>query len=254
VFSEALGASGTLKAQSENENLPQKTKKTRKYGVVTLLLFLIFLVASRFVIQEALTLILKTPYPVHSVWGVSMEPTLKNGDLLIIEGGITGESVYAHLGNGDIIVFHDPRDYNGTPIVHRAIDKYKVGDTWYIVTKGDNNGLSLNDYNGADDWFWYFPTGGNYSKAGVPESYIVGKVVFWIPYLGSILETFDEPIVNLGAFAVTLREVLVIILFVALVYLELTDSEEEKMNHQKLKNPEKKSKQQNEPLSINCSS
>jgi signal peptidase I len=239
VFSEALGASGALKVQSENENLPQKTKKTRKYGLVTLLLFLIFLVASRFVIQGALTLILKTPYPVHSVYGVSMEPTLKNGDLLIIEGGITGESLYAHLGNGDIIIFHDPRDYNGTPIVHRAIDKYKVGDTWYIVTKGDNNGLSLYDYNGADDWSWYFPTGGNYSKAGVPESYIIGKVVFWMPYLGSILEMFDEPITNLGVFAITPRLVLVMILFVALVYLELTDSQEETNELPKTEEPRK---------------
>ena len=104
----------------------------------------------------------------------SMEPTLKIGDLLIIQG-ITGESIYAHSSDGDIIFFHDPRNYSGIPIVHRSVDKYEVDGTWYIVTKGDNNPT-------VDDWSWYgYPKGGIYNVAGVPDSYIIGKVIIIIP-------------------------------------------------------------------------
>jgi signal peptidase I len=224
-----LGAREALKAQSEKKGLFQKIKNLRKNGLVTTLFLLLLVLLANFVIQGALTLILKTPTPLHTPISGSMEPTLNIGDLLIIQGGITGESVYAHLGNGDIIIFHDPRDYNGIPIVHRAIDKYQVNGTWYIVTKGDHNGASLYDYeNGADDWSWYgFPKGGNYSKAGIPESYIIGKVIFRIPYLGYVLRTFDETTISLGIFAITLRQFLIIILLVVFVYLELSGSDEE---------------------------
>ena len=235
-----MGVRETLKAQSEKERLFQKIKNLRKNGLVTTLLLLLLVLLANFVIQGALTLILKTPTPLHTPISGSMEPTLNIGDLLIIQGGITGKSVYAHLGDGDIIIFHDPRDYNGIPIVHRAIDKYQVGDIWYIVTKGDHNGRSLYDYeNGADDWSSYFPSGGNYSKAGIPESYIIGKVIFRIPYLGYVLRAFDETTVSLGIFAITLRQFLIIILLVAFVYLELSGSDEETKEPPKTEKQEK---------------
>jgi len=65
---------------------------------------------------------------------------------------------------------------DGIPIIHRAVDKYEVEGTWYIVVKGDNNPA-------LDDWRWGgFPTGGNYGVAGVPESYVIGKVITTFPY------------------------------------------------------------------------
>ncbi len=222
-----------LKAESEKETLLQKIKNLRKNGIFATLLLLLFILFTNFVIQGALTLILKTSRPLHTPISGSMEPTLNIGDLLVIQGGITGESVYAHTGDGDIIIFRDPRNPDGIPIVHRAVDKYIVGDTWYIVTKGDNNPT-------VDDWSWYgFPRGGNYSVAGHPESYIIGKVIFWVPYLGYFLRAFDETAINLGVFAISLRQFLIIILLVALVYLELTGSEEE------TKKPQETEKQEN---------
>ena len=222
-----------LKAESKKETLLQKIKNLRKNGIFATLLLLLFILLANFVIQGALTLILKTSRPLHTPISGSMEPTLNIGDLLVIQGGITGESVYAHTGDGDIIIFLDPRDTDGIPIVHRAVDKYKVGDTWYIVTKGDNNPT-------VDDWSWYdFPRGGNYSVAGHPESYIIGKVIFWVPYLGYFLRAFDETAINLGVFAITLRQFLIIILLVALVYLELSGSEEETKKPQETEKQEK---------------
>jgi signal peptidase I len=213
------------KAQSKKENLPQKIKNLRKNVLVATLLLLILVLLANFVIQGALILILKTPNPLSTPISGSMEPTLNVGDLLIVQGGITGESVYAHLGNGDIIIFHNPGDYSGTPIVHRAIDKYEYNGTLYIVTKGDNTMTNPR----PDDWSWYgFPEDRNYSVAGIPESYVISKVIFRIPYLGYVLMAFDETTINLGIFAITLRQLLIVILLIAFVYLELTGSQEEK--------------------------
>jgi signal peptidase I len=224
-----------LKAQSEKKNLLQKIKNFRKNGLVTTLLLLTLVLLADFVIQVALILILKTPDPLSTPISRSMEPTLNVGDLLIIQGGITGESVYAHPGNGDIIIFHNPGDYSGTPIVHRAIDKYEYNGTLYIVTKGDNTNTNPT----ADDWSWYFPKGGKYNVAGVPGSYVISKVIFRIPYMGYVLLAFDETKINFGIFAITLRQFLIIILLIALFYLELTGSEEETKEPPKTEKPEK---------------
>jgi len=233
------------KTDAEKKTLLQKIKNLRKNGIFATLLLLLIILIANFVIQGALTLILKTDRPLHTPISGSMEPTLNIGDLLIIQGGVTGESVYAHPGNGDIIIYHDPRDYNGIPIVHRAVDKYWVDSVWYIVTKGDNNPS-------VDDWRWYgFPVGGNYSVAGHPESYIVGKVIFRIPYLGYFLRAFDEAVINIGSFAITLRQLLIIILVVALVYLELTGSKEESKKNEEPEKQENTEQRSNEPLSIN---
>jgi signal peptidase I len=224
-----------LKAQSEKENLLQKIKNIRKNGLVITLLLLILVLLANFVIQGALILILKTPNPFNTPISGSMEPTLNIGDLLIVQGGVTGESVYAHPGNGDIIIFHNPGDYNGTPIVHRAIDKYQVNGILYIVTKGDNTVTNPR----ADDWSGYgFPKGGNYNVAGIPESYIIEKVIFRIPYMGYVLMAFDETTINFGIFTITLRQFLIVILLIAFVYLELTGSEEETEEPPKTEKPE----------------
>jgi len=226
------------KADAKKETLRQKFKNLRKNGIFATLLLLLVILIANFAIQGALTLILKTDRPLHTPISGSMEPTLNIGDLLIVQGGVTGESVYAHPGDGDIIIYHDPRDYNGIPIVHRAVDKYEVDSVWYIVTKGDNNPT-------VDDWRWYgFPVEGNYSVAGHPESYIVGKVIFKIPYLGYILRAFDETAINLGAFVISLRQLLIVILLVALVYLELANPEE------KPKKPKETEKQENHEKTV----
>jgi len=222
-----------LKAPPKKIGLFQKIKELRKNGLVALLLLLTLLLVANFVLQGILMLVLKTSTPLHTPISGSMEPTLNVGDLLIIQGGVTGESLYAHAGDGDIIIYHDPRDYDGIPIVHRAVDKYQANGIWYIVTKGDANSL-------VDDWSWYgFPRGGTYNVAGCPESYVIGKVIFSIPYIGGILSKFDEPMVNMGIFVLSIRHFLIIILLMLLVYLELTGSKEETKETSRLEQPEK---------------
>ncbi|MBS7656532.1 MAG: signal peptidase I [Candidatus Bathyarchaeia archaeon] len=222
-----------MKAHSEKTGLFQKIKDLRKNGLVALLLLLTLLLVINFVLQGILMLVLKTSTPLHTPISGSMEPTLNVGDLLIIQGGVTGESLYAHAGDGDIIIYHDPRDYDGIPIVHRAVDKYQVNGTWYIVTKGDANSF-------VDDWSWYgFPRGGTYNVGGCPESYVIGKVIFSLPYLGGILSKFDEPMVNLGIFVLSLRHFLIIILLMLLAYLELAGSKEEIKETSRPEKPEK---------------
>jgi signal peptidase I len=228
-----------LKAQSEKEPPLRKTKNLRKNALVATVLLLILVLLANFVVQVALILILKTPDPLSTPISGSMEPTLNIGDLLIVQGGVTGESVYAHPGNGDIIIFHDPRDYNGTPIVHRAIDKYEHNGTLYIVTKGDNTMTNPS----PDDWvgcgFPTDPNKGYYGVSGIPESYIISKVIFRIPCLGYVLMALDETAINLGIFTITLRQFLIMILLVAFVYLELTGSEKETEELPKTEKPEK---------------
>jgi len=132
----------------------------------TLLIFTI-LFMSVFIFHKALIIMLKTEYPLSTPESWSMWPTISRGDLLIIQGGLRGEDIYADPKNGDIIVFKDPRG-GSIPIVHRAI--YKEYDEsrgkWFFKTKGDNNLY-------ADSWI-------------VWENDIYGKVIFIIPYLGYI--------------------------------------------------------------------
>lgn len=131
------------------------------------LFMLAILVLGVFALQKALILILKTEYPLTTPETWSMYPTIKRGDLLIVQGGLKGEDIYAHPVNGDIIIFRDPRG-GPTPIVHRAIDKGydETKREYFFKTKGDNN---LRE----DSWI-------------VWESDIYGKVIFIIPYLGYI--------------------------------------------------------------------
>jgi large-conductance mechanosensitive channel len=65
-------------------------------------------------------------------------------------------------------------------------------------------------------------------------------VIFRIPYLGYVLMALDETTINLGIFAITLRQFLIVILLIAFVYLELTGSEEEKEKLPKTEKPEKR--------------
>jgi len=69
--------------------------------------------------------------------------------------------------DGDIIVFNAQGLWPTAPIdpiVHRVINKYQIGDTWYFETKGDANAI--------------------HDVAPIPESCVIGVVVGGIPYIG----------------------------------------------------------------------
>ena len=119
--------------------------------------------------------IFKTDSPYLAVSSGSMIPTLNIGDLIVIQGGLNGSEIKAGYYNpnnssegGDIIVFHKP----GNPselIVHRVVRKYydEKLKKWFFITKGDNN-------RSEDPW------------NPVPEDCVLGKVIFKVPYLGSV--------------------------------------------------------------------
>jgi signal peptidase I len=197
-----------LTAKSKKNILLQELKSLSDKKIIGTVFFLLIIFAGNFILQGVLTLILKTDRPLYTPISGSMRPTLNIGDLLIVQGGLTGESIYAAPETGDIIVFRNPSNPSDLPWVHRAISKVQINGVWYIETKGDAN--SRSDYY---TWGWR-----------VPEDYVIGKVIISMPALGYALNFFDEPRFSVGGFVITLRIMFLIILVAALFILEFTSS------------------------------
>ncbi len=120
-----------------------------------------------------------TEYPLLTVVSESMVPTLNVGDMIVVQGGLTGADIRADYVDGDVIVFHSPRDRSDL-IVHRAVERHEDGET-YFRTKGDHNPS-------VDYWI-------------VLESDVVGKVTGIIPYLGNLI-LFLETAQGLAVFLI----------------------------------------------------
>ena len=110
--------------------------------------------------------------------------TLSIGDIIIIQG-VNPADLNANYPNSDIIVYRDPSDPSGTPIVHRIVSKQEINGTWYFQTKGDGNGQqwpaipSPDEYDGHTIWY-----NAQYSNTGIPQNYVIGKVIMRIPWFG----------------------------------------------------------------------
>lgn len=104
------------------------------------------------------------------VSGISMEPILSTGDLVLILPVKNPSEIHV----GDVIVY---RSMSGRYIIHRVINIVDVGGNIYFITKGDNNPIP--------DLF-------SPELPGVPFENVMGKVVsingfvFKIPYIGII--------------------------------------------------------------------
>jgi signal peptidase len=110
-------------------------------------------------------IILGTEYPALAVASGSMLPTLNIGDLIIVQK-VNPAEIHANYLTGDILVFRDPNNPTDL-IVHRAVDvTNKNGESCLITTHGDNNP---------------YP-----SVERFDSSYLVGKVMARIPYIGNI--------------------------------------------------------------------
>lgn len=127
-----------------------------------------------------------------------MAPTINIGDI-VIKGDKTPEEINAGSDNGDILIIKgaqyyyeqgfDPFFWNNLqediPIIHRAIDKKKIDEKWYFLTKGDNNWV-------ADGGLHFINESDNYklieynSSAAiyVSETEILGVVLYIIPFVG----------------------------------------------------------------------
>jgi signal peptidase I len=116
-------------------------------------------------------------------WSHPFEHTLHVGDIIIIQK-VNPADLNVNYPNSDIIVYKNPTDPTATPIVHRITATYTVNGTMYFQTKGDGNS--------ADKWP-NVPSPQEYDSRtlwntgqGVPQDYVIGKVVMRIPYFGWI--------------------------------------------------------------------
>ena len=109
------------------------------------------------------------------------EQTLHKGDILLIQG-VNPADLNTNYPNSDIIVYKNPRDPTGTPIVHRIAEVQNINGTLYYQTKGDGNGYTKYPLvPSTDEWdshtLW---TNG----VGVTADSIEGRVVMRIPWFG----------------------------------------------------------------------
>ncbi len=92
--------------------------------------------------------------------GISMYPTLQEGDLVVVRPVSFGE-----LHTGDIIVYGSPCSASGLSVIHRVVEITVSG----LITKGDNNREPDQSLGIA--------------ASPIVQGCVSGKVVFTIPYI-----------------------------------------------------------------------
>ena len=140
----------------------------------------------------SLRFILGTESPEAVVEGISMEKTLYDGDLVIIQGVANKSTIQQ---DKDIIVFHNPYKWDNL-IVHRVVNSLIIKNKLYFRTLGDNN-------HGIIDPFY------------IPAENVVGVVIWKIPAFGRFV-IFNQSI--MGKFIV-----IIIIIFNAIITLYSKD-------------------------------
>jgi len=171
--------------------------KKKKELIKNIILIIIVLVSVQ-IGWQILKLTLNTQIPLAYVPSRSMEPTLKVGDLVVIKGVSPQE-----IKEGSIIVFYVPGHYGEDEyrIVHRVIKIVNLGEELGFETKGDNNPIS-------DYYRWGY----------IPSSYVIGIVIYRIPYVGYAALGIRKPI---GILIVSL-------LIIALLFSELFETKKVK--------------------------
>jgi signal peptidase I len=152
-------------------NLLQHPKKRGEMKKKTILLAILlstclFSILALFVVLYQKT-VWDKKYQTFIMGSKLMEPTLKLGDILIVDKNVNLAKLKAASKDaaipGDIIAYYNPRhgkDVNHI-VVDRAVEKYQLENgTWYFFTRGDAS-ISL----GYDPW------------SPIRQDFIVGKVV-----------------------------------------------------------------------------
>ncbi|MFW5895547.1 MAG: signal peptidase I [archaeon] len=161
-------------------------KNDKKFYIV--LIFISLIILEPFLIFRNSLFVITSP---------SMEPELNIGDLVVM-GQKKSENIKAHKESGDILILKGPEYFyrkgsdpifwnnlSDIPIIHRAIEKEKINNSWYFITKGDNNLIpdgAYNFLNKSDNYILIEYNRSNIIK--IPESEILGIVLFNIPLIG----------------------------------------------------------------------
>ncbi len=129
--------------------------------------FALYIFSALFALYVVLLLLnyLRYAFPVE---GVSMEPVLWTGYIAFVEPTTISQLV----PNSSIIVYYNP--FYKKLVIHMVIKKI---DNYAVIVKGVNTITNP------------FPDL-NYTSGApllVTQNMIVGKVIFWIPYLGYVL-------------------------------------------------------------------
>lgn len=95
---------------------------------------------------------------------------------------INNQTILENYSNPIIVYLTTPNDTFSGDIVHRVFAALKVGSTYYLLTKGDNNPALDIEF-------------GNYP---VDQNMVIGKVVGVIPWLGYLTLAFKGGIETAG--------------------------------------------------------
>lgn len=203
--------------EKEKEEKEKKPISHKKIIIAAVMISIAFF--GSFLVYFGLQVALNTEAPIVIVVSGSMEPNIREGDLLFVMGAnpedIKNGTVEEQ--NGDVIVFDARGLWPGAPeepIVHRVVDKYLVEDTWYFRTKGDANSLS--------------------DQAPVPESCIIGVVIGGIPYIGWVKILLIE-----SGLLIPLLVIVSTLLVISIIY-DLFQGEDEDQDEDQKKSNEKK--------------
>ncbi|MCW4002868.1 MAG: hypothetical protein NWE95_03020 [Candidatus Bathyarchaeota archaeon] len=115
-------------------------------------------------------------------WSHPFSRTLHEGDIIIIQG-VDAKDLNTNYPDSDIIVYRNPANPSGTPIVHRIVSGEEINGTFYFQTKGDGNDTPWPAVPSSDEYdsnrFWR-------TGQGVSQDLVVGRVVLRIPWFGWI--------------------------------------------------------------------
>jgi len=188
-------------------NVSRSKDSNRKFFSELIILVVITLIP--FILIKSDLFVITTP---------SMVPTLNVGDI-IIRGNVLPEDIEVGEKDGDILILKGPQYYyehgfdpffwnyleENTPIIHRAIDKKKIGDKWYFLTKGDNNWVADGGFKLLNDTNDYVLIEYNSSRAiYISETEILGKVIFKILFVGYLNMIFPLFLISLISIIIVL--------------------------------------------------
>lgn len=193
-----------MKYDKESINKRNQNKKIAKKIIDIILIILVYnIILVAISNMDKLDEINIFGYKAYAIKSDSMEPTIKNGDVIIIKK-IPEEK----LEDGDIITFKQNADI----ITHR-ISKIEEENGKKYITKGDNNNLE--------------------DSAKITYQEIKGKKVITIPYLGKIMNILENKIVFL----------IILLIILIICFYKIQKQEKSEIRREKKKIEDEKKQQ-----------